>query len=207
MDIHEIRKLSDISFEDWKKVRYKDGHYRTKAPFDLEMRTKNILDIKRVLDSVGLKFWLTNGTALAARREGDWIKWDDDVDLDVMMEDFLPKHDEIRELFISEGFIFRTRHLHNSTSAKVSMFRGGEKTALRPLYLDKNYYNNKYRLRHAYKYPRKFYESSETIEFMGETFNIPSPSKEFMEWCYGKNWKTPLNSDDESVYSPSQIKR
>ena len=196
-----------MSIEEWKKIRFKGGYSTKKAPFDLEMRTKNILDIKKILDSIGLKFWLTNGTALAACRGGDWIEWDDDVDLDVMMEDFLPKHDEIRKLFMDEGFIVRSANNYNTTSAKAALFRGGEKTALRPLYLDKKYHNNKYRLRNAYKYPKKLYEYSETIEFMGETFNIPGPSTEFMEWCYGKNWKTPLNSDNESVYSPSSIKR
>ena len=52
------------------------------------MRTRNLLDAKEVLDGVDLKFWLTNGTALAAYRDRDWIPWDDDVDLDVMMEEY-----------------------------------------------------------------------------------------------------------------------
>ena len=167
MTKEEIEYYSNCSWDEWVTVRFSKGFISTKD-FDFEMRTKNLLDVKEVLDDTGLKFWLTNGTALAAYRDRDWIPWDDDVDLDVMMEDFLPKHDAIKELLTNKGFVVRSKNIDN---------------------------------------PKKFYEVPGTIEFKGETFNIPSPAEEFLEFCYGKDWRTPLKSDIESVYSTKDIRR
>ena len=185
-----------------------------KEPFNLQTRTDNLIDVAEVLNSVGLKFWLTNGTALCAFRDQDWIPWDDDIDLDTMMEDFLPKYDLIKKLLIKKGFLVRSTSIRNPRLAKISVFRGdspfrGEKVAVRPLFLNPSYKNNLYRLRKDYKYPRIFYESKNPVqlEFKGKTFNIPSPPEKFLTYVYGKNWKTPMNSDIESDYSTSWIKR
>tara|TARA_R110000824_G_scaffold170181_5_gene347479 strand:+ start:5395 stop:6018 length:624 start_codon:yes stop_codon:yes gene_type:complete len=201
------RTLSDLSESQWYEVRFKQGFITKEPPFNLKSRKRNLLDVKEVLEDTGLKFWLTNGTALAAHREGDWIPWDDDVDLDVMMEDYMLVRAELRERFINEGFIVRDRHVNDPTMAKMAIFRDGEKTALRPLYLDpKHKHGDKYRFRRDYKYLRKFYETPGTIEFMGETFNIPSPVEEFLTYVY-RDWKTPVNEEEESVYSTSDIRR
>lgn len=201
------RKLSEVSEEEWYKVRFKQGFITKKPPFNLKGRTRNLLDVKEVLDDIGLKFWLTNGTSLAAYRERDWIPWDDDVDLDVMMEDYMEVRAELKERFINEGFIVRDRHIKSHTLAKMALFRDGEKTALRPLYLDPDHkYGDTYRFRRDYKYPRKFYETAGTIEFMGETFNIPSPVEEWLTYVY-RDWKTPVDEENESVYSTRDIRR
>jgi phosphorylcholine metabolism protein LicD len=201
------RKLSEVSEEEWYKVRFKQGFITKKPPFNLKGRTRNLLDVKEVLDDTGLKFWLTNGTSLAAYRERDWIPWDDDVDLDVMMEDYMEVRAELKERFINEGFIVRDRHIKSHTLAKMALFRDGEKTALRPLYLDPDHkYGDTYRFRRDYKYPRKFYETAGTIEFMGETFNIPSPVEEWLTYVY-RDWKTPVDEENESVYSTRDIRR
>jgi len=201
------RHYSDLTEEQWYQVRYKQGFITKRPPFNLKGRKRNLLDVKEVLDSVGLKFWLTNGTSLAAYREKDWIPWDDDVDLDVMMEDYMQVRAELRERFINEGFVVRDRHPNNSVLAKMALFRDGEKTALRPLYLDPSHkHGDKYRFRKDYKYPRRFYQTPGTIEFMGETFNIPSPVEEWLTYVY-KDWKIPLDEEDESVYSTSDIRR
>jgi len=206
MTKEEIEYYSNCSWNEWVSVRFSKGFISTKD-FDFEMRTKNLLDVKEVLDGVGLKFWLTNGTALAAYRDKDWIPWDDDVDLDVMMEEYLSKHDKIRDALKEKGFVTRSKKIGNPRLAKMAFFRGGEKTAIRPLYIDPSFKNNEFRLRQEYKYPKKFYEIPGTIEFKGATFNIPSPAEEFLEFCYGKDWRTPLKSDIESVYSTKDIRR
>ena len=204
------QKLSDCSRRDW--LKFYQPH--TKPPFDLEIRTKNLLDVAEILDEVKLKFWLTNGTALCVYRDKDWIPWDDDVDLDTMMEDFLPKFDLIKELLIKKGFLIRSPRTRNPKLSKISAFRGespfkGEKVTIRPLYLDNNFKNNTYRLRQDYKYPRIYFENKNQIKvlFKGYYFNIPSPPEKFLEYAYGKDWRTPIKNDIESEYSPLWIRR
>jgi hypothetical protein len=195
-------EISNLSAEHWGKIRDK---YVNKSEYDFTARTKNLLDVKEILDTVGITFWLTNGTILAAYREHDWIKWDDDVDLDVYEEDLRPNYNILRNKFLKSDFI--VRGINIKYGCKMSLFRGKEKTALRGLYLDPKFKNNKYRLRKRYKYPRKFYEKFETIEFKNNIFRCPSPVEEFLIYVYGENWKIPMNSDDESVYSTKKIKR
>jgi phosphorylcholine metabolism protein LicD len=195
-------EVSNLSTNQWKKIRHK---YVNKSEYDFSARTKNLLDIKEVLDTMGITFWLTNGTILAAYREHDWIKWDDDVDLDVYEEDLKPNYNILRNKFLESGFIVRGTNVRHG--CKMALFRDKEKTALRGLYLDPKFKDNKYRLRKRYKYPRKFYEKFGTIKFMGSTFRCPSPVEEFLVYVYGKNWRIPMNSDDESVYSTKDIKR
>lgn len=198
--------LSKATENKWIRDEY-NKYVCINSNFDFNQRTKNLKDVKKILDSINLKFWITNGTALAAVREKQWIKWDDDVDLDVMMEDYLKVEDKLFNLFILNGFIVRMKFAKDKKRAKLSVFRGGEKTSLRPLYLDPKFKKNKYRLRNYYKYPKDFYEKEEKINFLGDNYNIPSPSKEFLKWCYGENWNIPMNSDIEKEYSPTNIHR
>lgn len=197
-----IIKLSNLSKKEWQEVRSK---YANKKKFNFEERTKNLLCVKEVLDKLKIKFWLTNGTALCAYRDHDWIKWDDDCDLDVMMEDYHANYEKIKKAFLNKGFI--TRGVKHKTKGKMSLFRNKEKIAIRPLYLDKKFKKNKYRLRKDYKYPKKFYEGNETIEFKGMVFNIPSPIEEFLIYVYGKKWYKPMKSDNEKEYSTKLIRR
>lgn len=195
--------ISSISKKAWQRVRHK--YVTLKPPFDLEARTRNLLTVKEILDEIGLKFWLTNGTALAAYREKDWIPWDDDVDLDVMAEDFDPLYPQLRNKFLSAGFI--VRGAQGPKRVKMSLFRDKEKTALRGLYRNPSFRKDKYRLRKLFKYPRRFYETPGTLVFQGVEFNVPSPIEGFLVYAYGENWRTPIKSDNQKVYSTKKILR
>jgi len=196
------RKISSLSHEGWRKVRSK---YCNASNFDLVARTENLLLIKGVLDSVGLRFWLSNGTALAAGRENDWIPWDDDVDIDVLEEEFRLVFDEVVSRFLDAGFIVRQEYRINRT--KLGLVRKKEKSSLRALFLDKSYKNNKYRLRKSYKYPKRFFTNESTIDFKGSSFLVPNTLKDYLIYVYGDKWYKPIKSDDESKYSTRRIRR
>lgn len=199
----DVRKVSNLSNKEWRKVRKE--HLR-KNDFDFDQRDQNLRDVKMILDKLSIPFWLTNGTALAAVREKNWIPWDDDTDLDTRMEDVLKHYDVMREYFLQMGFVVRSNN--KPKKAKFSLFRGKEKIAIRCLYLDPSFQNDKYRLRLSYKYPKKFYEKPyEWLTFRDMNFRVPTPSEEFLVYVYGKDWHTPIKSDNESVYSTSKIKR
>ena len=39
--------------------------------------------------------------------------------------------------------------------------------------------------------PTKFYKDLETIKFCGMDIKVPSPVEEYLEYRYGKDWRTP----------------
>ena len=181
----------------WKPVRPK---YRNKNNFNFKGRTKNLLDMKSILDDMGIQFFLTHGALLGAYRENDFIKHDDDIDLDIFEEILLPRYDELCNNLIKAGFIIRGRNvkLKGQKGEKFNSYRDGEKIAIRGLYLDPDYENNKYRLTNIFQYPRRFHDNPDSILFKGVTFVTPGPLEEFIVYCFGKNWRTPaLHTKEE----------
>ncbi|GAG75447.1 unnamed protein product, partial [marine sediment metagenome] len=53
-----------------------------------ENALKTLLDLKEVLDSLNIKFWLSDGTLLGFHRESDFISHDPDIDIGIFIEDW-----------------------------------------------------------------------------------------------------------------------
>ncbi len=140
-------------------------------------------------------FFLTHGALLGAVRENDFIKHDDDIDLDIFEEVFLSNYDAICEKLIEAGFVVRGRDIKHMgvPGDKINLYRHGEKVNIRGIYLDPNYENGEYRLTNVFQYPIKFHENPDTIFFKEATFMTPGPIDEFIEFCFGKEWRTPVN--------------
>ena len=88
MDINEIRRLSNISHNEWSQVRSKFCKMDLKKKINKEEYEKDLLDIKRVLDEYDLKVWLIFGTLLGAVRDNDFLEWDDNINMAVYEEEF-----------------------------------------------------------------------------------------------------------------------
>ena len=196
----EIRALSYTCNNDlstkcpdsiWKPVRPK---YRRTKNFNFNARTKNLLDMKSILDNMKVPFFLTHGALLGAYRENDFIKYDDDIDLDIFEEILLPCYDDLCNNIIKAGFIIRGRNIKikKQKGEKFNAYRKGEKIAIRGIYLDPDYRSNKYRLTNIFQYLRKFHENPDTILFKGKVFMTPGSIEEFLIYCFGKEWRTPV---------------
>ena len=158
--------------------------------FDKEAGVKNLKDVKKIMDKNKITFWLTFGTLLGAIRNKDWISYDDDIDLMVYNEDFLPEYNILKKEFIENGFIFRDWDKKRGT--KINLYRYKQLCTIDGIILDSSYEGNKYRLTNRWKFPRKYFEKKETIEFKGMNFRVPSPPEKFLSFLY-KNWEEPIN--------------
>ena len=50
-------------------------------PMDPIAAAERLIDIKRILDQLGAVFFIASGTCLGAIREGQFIPWDDEMDM------------------------------------------------------------------------------------------------------------------------------
>lgn len=209
MNKDKIRKLSYICNNDdrskcsdkkWKKVKSK---FVNKEPYDFKRRAENLLDIKKILDELEVPFFLTHGALLGAYRENDFIKHDDDIDLDIFEEIFLPNYDAICEKLINDGFVVRGRSLDHkgNPGEKINLYRYGEKINIRAIYIDPDFEQGQYRLTNVFQYPIRFHENPDTIDFKGATFITPGPIEEFIEFCFGEDWRIPVRKTKKEKHA------
>jgi len=157
-----------------------------------------LLDLKKVLDAVGVMFWLDGGTLLGAYRENGFMESDFDIDVGILGED------DQHLLSIREGLSelgFGSFHLkeHPCGNKQLSWVKDGI-----PGDIFCYYKRDSVRFRVMFDitpnrtvrfipcvYPSYIFDKFGTIDFMdyGVEFLMPSPVEEYLERQYG-DWKT-----------------
>jgi len=143
-----------------------------------------------LLESLAIKYRLTDGTILGLYRQGSFIPHDTDIDVDVL--DF-----------------YNIEKLH--TSMKKQSMKLGRKAIYKKKVQQLVYYSNdnvifdivfwyseegdmicNYSER-GYKrvQNRKYFENLSTIGFNGKKYPMPCHIEEWLEMRYGKDWRTP----------------
>ena len=57
----------------------------------------------KILESMGLKYWISAGTALGLYRDGDFIPHDTDIDVEILLDKPL-NIAKLQQLFEADGF-------------------------------------------------------------------------------------------------------
>lgn len=148
------------------------------------LRSKAMWNVHEGLEDIGLKHWLGCGALLGIYREGDFIEWDDDVEINCRAEDYLLKAKQIKTKLKEKGFKIDEMPKRHKTNAE----RDGEKISIAGYKC-----KGKYRVRWKFCIPKKFFEEVGYIEFEGRKFPCHWPIEEYLKWFY-KDWKTPYDS-------------
>ena len=185
--------ISTLTFEEWQKVRYL---FYDPKEFNRKKAGEILPRVKAILDSVKLDFFVTCGTALGFYRDGDFNPWDDDIDIDVFSENFIPVFYKLIPKLLEEGFIVRATP--RGATSKMALFYNKIKVSIGAVYLE----NNKpdYRQGLSYQWLSKFYEDYTIYNYDGENYKLPGPCDEYLTFVYGKDWRIPLKSDNVFEY-------
>tara|TARA_Y100000310_G_C20346540_1_gene652298 strand:+ start:130 stop:738 length:609 start_codon:yes stop_codon:yes gene_type:complete len=188
------RDISELSSGEWARVRH--HYYISSQPMDMGNAKIALFEFDEILKDMGINYFLTCGTALGFYRDGNFIAWDDEIDVDILAEIYVDKFYEMKERFISEGFVVRAAYRGpGGITSKMAMFKYGIKIATSGLFDD----GNGFRCAHMVKYPANLFLKGEYFSYKGVEFLLPSPIEEYLTFFYG-NWETPIKSYNPSEY-------
>ena len=171
-----------------------DEKVRLRSEEELALQFQGLVRVSIVMSRVLDRWFLGTGTLLGAVREGDFIKWDWDVGVDVLTEEARPKLDEICDQLEDQGFQI-TKVDSTIKNFKVVASGYGSEFEIVGRYLKRG----NIRARLMTEVPAKFYEKQEWVKIRGHSFPAPSPATEYLEALYG-DWRTPKRTADKSEY-------
>ena len=150
---------------------------------------KLVLDLGcRILDDLGLNYWLAAGTALGIHRDKGFIEYDTDIDVEVLN---LPDRDKLVTDFQSAGFRLIRELIYNNRSQQLAFVHPAEN-----IVFDIYFYTERgdklinYNDAGILILPKKFIENNvKQATAIGEYF-LPSPIGDYLNFRY-KGWRTP----------------
>ena len=161
---------------------------------ELELRARGLVEIRDILNGLGIPYCLSGGALLGAIRDGDFIRWDWDVEIDTRTECVHPK----REALISELESARfqiIKHDSSKMNFKVKAAKYGSR------YEILGYYRmGRMRYRRMSRYPDSLLDGASEVPLRGERYSTFQVPERYLEWMYGE-WKTPVRSADIDEYA------
>ncbi|MBI16841.1 MAG: hypothetical protein CMK60_04120 [Proteobacteria bacterium] len=157
-------------------------------PMDRTVAETVLKETKRVLDQLGIVFFLRHGTCLGAVRDDSLITWDDDLDVGSVIG--LHGLTEERmyqavELFSREGFAPNVIVSEIGLEVEMKKF---------DVPIDWNCYriigDNIYQWP-VVQIPLSMHTELKEIKFLGETFLVPNPPEDYLRQRYGPDWEIP----------------
>ena len=81
-----------------------DNKVRIRSKDELIAQNDGLIILKNILDDLGVTSYLSSGTLLGAVRDNDFIPWDWDVQMYLVMENAYPLRYKISKSLIDSGF-------------------------------------------------------------------------------------------------------
>ena len=155
--------------------------------------TTILKDIKFVLDTLDLEFFLLFGTALGAVRDKKLIDGDYDIDIGLKHEVLKVHIDSIGMALVGMGYHVKNHPAPYGYPRMIKATKHNIMLDIVDLELvdDTRIHFNKPN-GSCLVYPARLFEDMYEIEFYGMRFKVPTPCAEFLELTYG-DWETPVS--------------
>ncbi len=165
----------------------------------------------QILKNEGVPYILEAGTLLGVIRENRLLPWDNDVDITITSE-WASSLLKIRSLLHQQGFRTKMRYykqdmgtLYKNTprilkiqTRKCYFFKGESLVDIFIKYKNGDQYfwavDDKNPV--IKQCPDYFYDEQITYTFDGQEFLVPKEFESYLEYHYGKNWRTPIKKWD-----------
>ena len=170
---------------------------RTNPAMDVAVAERLLLEVKEVMDRLGVEFFLRQGTCLGAVRDNAFIPWDDDLDLGVILgvNGFTEQSIEpLLAAFRESGYYVR------SESSDVIIYATLLKDNMRVDILFHRVIDEQIYHWPGIWFPVTLFNQLKEINFIGKTFLVPNPPEEYLRIKYGSDWQTPSGSIMEKTW-------
>lgn len=176
-----------------------DEKVRLRTDAELKLQNEGLISIKKILDEIKVINYLSSGTLLGAVREKDFIRWDWDVQMYLLMENAFPLRYKISES-LSKGRFSIYKFIDSKDSLKWDVRKNGVVFELTAWSLDGKW---RHRKKKSMKVPSYLFNGNYEINFKGVNYRTLNPPEDYLEFCYG-NWKTPIRTSDKKIYMTSE---
>jgi hypothetical protein len=184
------------------------GHTR---PINRDVLFNQLVEVKDVLNKWGIKWCLSHGTMLGIYRDGNFIEWDDDIDIAIITQDIKADKEKMHNVRLElrdKGYFVPDEGdpdkpvdpQSNMPYYDTCFLRDGEKIECWwfELKMAGNssepewwYIYDEPRCGHTLKHKTKYYDELKDFEWKGQTFKIPNHIEEYLVMMYDENWHTP----------------
>ena len=150
---------------------------------DVAVAERLLLEVKEVMDRLGVEFFLRQGTCLGAIRENGFIPWDDEMDtasvigLHGLTEETI---DRVIDAFTENGY-----YVHVGRSARYIGI-GVVKSSIRADWTCHRIIGDSIYEYPAVRSPVRLFTQLKEIDFIGEKFLVPNPPEEYLRLKYGR---------------------
>lgn len=166
-------------------------HERTEE--ELQLQARGLCELRDLCNDLEIPYFVSGGTLLGIIREGDFIRWDWDSELNFRFEEFYPR----RAAFISEVKKRGFQIVDRNRSPKNYKLNVVKYNCLYDLLVYEE--NGKYRQRLRSKIPAYLFQDGHYVTLRGEKYQALYPPEEYLEYNYG-DWKIPKKTMDKSIY-------
>jgi len=173
-------------------AKTQDRLTKTTPAMDVAVARQLLLEVKDVMDRLGVRFFLRQGTCLGAVRENAFIPWDDDIDLGVILghNGFTEQSIEPLLMAFRENGYFVQAESSDSLSYASLLKHGIRIDLMFHRVINQHIYHFP-----GIWFPVGLFSHLKEINFLGQIFLVPNPPEEYLRIKYGADWQTPKRLD------------